>query len=160
MLFYYAHHNLIRLEPWCFCRSNWCTALSCPLWHSCPCFHIQAEERGEEKVKWTPQRAVTGSQCVFVLFCVWFRTKQRVFPASGSEDLASDFTTVIPMNNERISKLSENNHDIKETHQNEARVFTSSSPCPKPQQPQEASAFSPHLLEQNLQFDDVPCSHN
>ena len=66
-----------------------------------------------------------------------------MFPASGSEDLASDFTTVVPMNNESISKLAENNHDIKETHQNEAWVFPSSSPCPKLsslRRPQ----FSPH----------------
>ena len=54
-----------------------------------------------------------------------------MFPASGSKDLASDFTTVVPMNNARISKLSENNHGIEETHGNEAQVFTSSSPCPK-----------------------------
>ena len=54
-----------------------------------------------------------------------------MFPASGSKDLASDFTTVVPMNNERISKLSENNHGMEETHRNEAQVFTSSSPCPK-----------------------------
>lgn len=48
-----------------------------------------------------------------------------MFPASGSKDLAADLTTEVPMNNERISKLSENDHDIKETHQNEAQVFTS-----------------------------------
>lgn len=57
-----------------------------------------------------------------------------MFPASGSKDLAADLTTEVPMNNERISKLSENDHDIKETHQNEAQVFTSFPKWPKPQQ--------------------------
>ena len=57
-----------------------------------------------------------------------------MFPASGSKDLASDLTTAVPMNNERVSKLSANNQDIKETHENETQVFTSPCRCPKPQQ--------------------------
>ena len=56
-----------------------------------------------------------------------------MFPASGSKDLAADLTAAVPMNNESMSKLSENNQDIKEVHQSDAQVLTPSPWCPKPQ---------------------------
>lgn len=56
-----------------------------------------------------------------------------MLPASGSKDLAADLTTAVPMNNERVSTLSENKRDIKDTYQNEIQVFASSSQGPRPQ---------------------------
>lgn len=88
-----------------------------------------------------------------------------MFPASGSKDLAADVTTAVPMNNERVAKLSANNQDIKGTHQNETQVLTSSCLCGKAQQPLghhlgtywrcRTPAPSPDILEQNLYFKKV-----
>lgn len=73
------------------------------------------------------------------------KTKQQMFPASGSKDLAADLTTAVPMNNERVPKLSANNQDIKGTHQNETQVFAFFLPV---WQDSAASWPSPgHLME-------------